>query len=204
MYTKSKIFELAIGALLLQRRVVNADTDTTNECVVLRNWYDVALQTTLEDLDLDSTKETVALELIEADPNDEWLYAYKYPTNCAFLRRIVSGQRVDNRASHIPKIVEMYNGEKAIFCDTEQASAEIIVNDFPLSALSGHAGLCLAYNLASMAAPLITGKGAKRLLDELEKKYIVKKGQAQAHDQRENFNFVDDDVESEFVLARTE
>jgi hypothetical protein len=63
VHTKAGIFNLALGALLLNRQVTNADTDTSNEARVLRTHYDLALFSALEDLDLDSTATRVAARL---------------------------------------------------------------------------------------------------------------------------------------------
>ncbi len=207
MYTKAKIFNLALGALLLQRQVANADTDQSNEAKVLNQHWDVALRSTLEDLDLDSCSAPVQLELmvtfdVNANPAPLWLYAYKYPSNCAFFRRIRSCVRTDAKQTHIPKRVGLYNNQKAIFTDMASAVAEIIPTDLPLSVLSATAGLAVAYRLAVLSAPLATGKGAAKLVEQIAKSYIVTKAEAQAQDERENFSFQDDAVISEFVNAR--
>lgn len=203
MHTKAKIFNLALGALLLQRRIVNTETDPSNEAKVLTTHYEVAYASTLEDLDLDSTSSQVELELLFENPTDHWLYAYKYPDNCAFLRRLQSSSVVDNRTSHIPKRVGIHEGEKVIFTNQVDAIAEYIPQDLDPSFLSATAGLCVAYRLASLAAPLAVGKGSKQLILDIEKKYVTFKGEAQEQDRKENFNFVDEAVESEFVEART-
>lgn len=209
MFTKAKIFNLALGALLLQRQVVNADTDKNNECNVLRTWYDIAIRGTLEDMDLDGTSTAGTLELVatfdplETDPVEfPWKYAYKYPSNCAFFRRIRSCSVVDNRTTHVPKRVAIYNAQKVIFTNEENALVEYIPFDVPLQSLSANAGLAIALKLAILAAPLVTGKGAKSLMTEIAKSYIVAKAAAQAQDERENFVFVDESITSEFVEAR--
>ncbi len=209
MYTKAKIFNLALGALLLQRQITNADTDKTNEAKVLLNWYDIALRSSLEDMDLDSTSSSEILALVEefdpleVDPIEfPWRYAYKYPSNCAFFRRIRSAAVVDNRTTHIPKRVAIHSGQKVIFTNEENALVEFIPFDVPLQSLSANAGLAIAYKLALLSAPLITGKGAKSLMANIEKQYIIAKAAAQAQDERENFSFVDEAVTSEFVEAR--
>jgi hypothetical protein len=204
VYSKAKIFNLALGALLLQRRIVNAETDTSNEGKVLDSNYDVAFMSVLEDLDLDSTSSTITLELSEEDPNDTWSFAYKYPTKCAFLRRLVSGALIDTRATHVDKRIGIHDGKKVIFTNLADAEAEIIMNDVPLSTLSASAGLAVALKLAILSAPLITGKGAEKLIESLERRYVVAKAEAQDHDRRENAVFLSDEEESEFVAARTE
>lgn len=202
MFTKAKIFNLALGALLLQRQVSNADTDKSNEATVLRNHYDVAFRGTLEDLDLDSTSTQAALELVEEDPNDLWDFAYKYPNNCAFLRRLQSSVTTDNRTTHIPKRVAIHDDKKVILTNQEDAIAEFIPLDVPLNSLSATVGLCIAYRLAVLSAPLATGKGAAKLISDIEKKYVAAKADAQSQDKRENFNFEEDEVISEFVETR--
>lgn len=204
MYTKTQIFNLALGALLLSRRTVNADTDSTNEVVTLRTHWDAALAHVLGDMDLDSTATQAALTLIEDYPEDfpEWTYVYRHPSNCAKFRRIKSCQIMDDRDSHIPKLIRIYDGEKAIFTNEVEAIGEMILTNIDIGELSAPAGLALAYHLAFLSSPLIVGKGAKKLMDEIYSKYLVYKASAQELDQDENFNFTDPANESEFVKAR--
>ena len=202
-YSKEKIFNLALNALLLSRQVINAETDKSNEAVVLRSNYDAAFNSTLEDLDLDSTSSAIVLELAQKNPNHLWAYAYKYPSDCAFLRRIRSCVETDDRYTHIPKRVGMLGAQKMIFTNQEDAVAEYISSAITLASLSATAGLCVAYRLASMSAPLITGKGARALIADIDLKYVRFKGEAQEQDARENFNFTDERQMSEFVKERT-
>lgn len=203
MYSKAKIFNLALGALLLQRQVINADTDQSNECKVLLTYWDTALRSTLEDLDLDSTSDIMDLELVEENPNSHWLYAYKYPTKCAFFRRIVSHEVMDNVDSFILKRVGMHEGQKVIFTNEAEATAEYISWDVPLNSLTANTGLAIAYKLAMLSAPLVTGKGARALMQDIQAKYLIAKTEAQEQDKRENFNYVADYIQSDFVNTRT-
>lgn len=204
MYSKVEIFNLALSALLLnkEKELVDVETDKSNEARVLRLHYNAALNKTLQDLDLNRTRRTVTLELVEEDPNDLWCYAYKYPNNCAFLRRIVSSVRKDSAETHIDREIQNLNGISVILTDETDASAEIIPNDINLSALNASAGMALAYQLAFMCAPLLTGKGAKELRKEIWSYYQIFKTEAQEHDSLENSNPDDPTEESEFVKAR--
>ncbi len=204
MYTKAKIYNLALGALLLQRVITDTVTDQSNECKVLNTHYDTALRSTLEDMDLDSTSSQRALELLATDDEDypEWTYIYAYPSACAFLRRIKSVAVMDNRTTHIPKRVGMYGTRKAIFTNEALAVVEMIQHDLPISSLTATAGLVVAYRLALLSAPLIVGKGADRVRKQIQENYILAKAEAQEQDRRENFNYTDPEVESEFVEER--
>lgn len=202
MITKAYIYNLALNAMLLTRQISNPETDASNEAKVLNNLWDVSFQTTLEDMDLNSTSTVVKLELVKECPYREWNFAYKYPSNCAFFRRIHSGFRTDTRNTHIPKNVVILDEQKVILTNQEKASAEIIIKDFPITSLSSPAAMTIAIRLAMNAAPLVTGKGAAKLMTQIQARYGISKAEAQSHDERENFSFEPDNVSSEFVEAR--
>jgi hypothetical protein len=212
VYSKAKIFNLALNALLLNRQIVDTNSDKSNEAKVLNEQWDVAFKTALFDMDLDSTASQVNLELIHdftkdapptnGQPGPLWSYAYKYPDKCAYFRRIVSCNVNDDKFTHEPKRVMIYNGKKAIFTNVASALAEIIPIDFPLQTLSAPGGMAIAMRLAWQSAPLIVGKGAKSLRETIKADYAVAKADAQALDERESFSFQDDANLSEFVKIR--
>lgn len=203
-YTKAEIYNLTLSALLLARQVVNVETDKSTEVNVLNTHWETALKSTLKDLDLDSLSTPITLELIEELDEGPWTYVYKYPTNCALLRRIESGYLTDNSRTHISKRVGLHEGKKVIFTNEADAVAECIPNDVPLSALSPMAAMAVAYKLAMLSTPLVVGKGSRTLKEDIKKDYLIAKAEAQEDDALENFNYEGDDVRSEFVTARLE
>lgn len=201
--TKETIYNIALSALLLSEQVIEISTSKSNNISILNLFYDIALETTLQDLDLDSLSQPITLELVEElDYTYTWDYVYKYPSNSAFFRRIASGAHVDRKTTHIPKRTGMHNGQKSIFTNKYQAVAECIPKDIPLEAFSPMAALTVAYALANLAMPLIVGKGATKLRDKLEAYYKVYKFEAQETDRLENFNYEADYVRSEYVEER--
>lgn len=207
MVSKAQIFNQALGALLLQRQISDPSTDKSNEAKVLQGNWGIALRTTLEDLDLDATSTQSQLELVTTfdqtlNPPPLWFYAYKYPNNCAFFRRIQSCVRTDSRYTHIAKRIAIHQGQKVIFTNQLSAIGEFIPFDLPLAALSANAALAVAYRLAILSSPLIVGKGSKTLIEQIGKSYVITKAEAQAQDERESFSFEDDATISEFVAAR--
>ena len=202
-HTKETVYNLALSTLLLAKRVGEIETDKSNEVAILNTHWDIALESTLKDMDLDSLSSRVTLELIEDLVNDtRWSCVYKYPVNCALLRRLDSGVDVDTSSSLIDKQVRVLDGEKVIYTNHYNAVAEIIGTNVPISAFSGMAVMCVAYKLAWLSAPLITGKGAARLRDEIMKMYIISKSEAQEDDAKENASYRTDEQMSEFVQAR--
>jgi hypothetical protein len=203
VYTKAQIYSMTLSALLLVKEVSEVETDTSNEVRVLNIFWQTAFASTLEDLDLDRLSTPIRLELIEEiKDNPHWNYVYKYPTNCAFLRRLESCVLIDNRSTHISKRVGQYKGHTAIFTNEYDAIAECIPFDIALAALNSMGALALSYKLAMLAAPLLVGKGARTLKDSLKVDYMMAKEAAQDIDKAENFNYESDESRSEFVRAR--
>lgn len=212
MFTKATIYNLALQALLLTRQIVDPNSDKSNEAKVLNEQWPIAFKTALFDMDLDSTASQQNLELIHdftkdppssnGQPGPLWHYAYKYPDKCAFFRRIVSCNLNDDKFTHHAKRVMIYNAKKCIFTNVPLAIGEYIPVDFPLQTLSAPGGMTIAYRLAMQSAPLIVGKGAKSLMQEIERKYASSKAEAQSMDERESFSFQSDANMSEFVKER--
>lgn len=204
MYDKTKIFNLALGALLLQKELTNADSDTSKEARILRTHWEPAFFAALAELDLDSTMSTVTLELLATDPNDLWAFVYKYPSTCAFMRRIVSAVTKDDDSTAIKKNTGVYSGKKAIFTNEQYAMIEMIPKDVPLISLNAEAGLAVAYKLAYLSAPFFVGKGARLIRDQINHEFLTNKLLAQANDKSENHNFESAALQSPFVRARLE
>jgi hypothetical protein len=205
MATKVQIYNLALSALLLTKEIEEIDTDTSNEVRILNLHWNLAFESTMQDLNLNSIKSKIPLELIEElDDTYNWTYAYRYPSNCIFLKRLVSCARVDSIRTAIDKEIGEYEGEKAVFTDEVEAVAECITNNFPITMLNPMAALAVAYKLAMLSAPLITGKGARALKESLKLDYVMAKSDAQETDHYENQNFEHESVRSEFVAARME
>lgn len=205
MATKEQLYTITLSALLLNKEVIEIATDKSNEVRVLNSLWDTVFPATLQDLDLDCLSIEATLELFE-ELSDQtlWKYAYKYPDNCAFFRKIKSAVQIDNKYTHIPKVIRMYKDEKCVLTNEYQAVGMYIPNDMDIESLPPMAVMAVAYRLAMMAAPLITGKGARVLRDELQKSYLIAKAEAQEADALENFNFEEEQQRSEFVMARLE
>lgn len=211
MHTKAEIFNLALGALLLTKQVSNIDSDASQENKVLKVHYPTALRMALADMDLDGTSVRKALELIIADPTPDWHYAYKYPSNCVRFRRLIKpndgvhrSHRIhkDIRATQIQRQIGNYNDTKVVFTNQINAWVEFIPFDVPLTILSAEANLAIAYKLASLAGPLIAGKGYGALKASVKEQYIVASADAQRIDREENATFSNEIEDSEWVLER--
>jgi hypothetical protein len=128
------------------------------------------------------------------------LYAYAYPDRLCFtFRRVLpeqGGQVVDNRDSHIPKRVQMYEGEKVIFTNEVDAYAEVIESDIDITTLSSSAGYAIALKLAVLwrhhfASVKVQRNFASRFLQNTD----WRKPKHKSRTRTKTFSFVDEDVE---------
>ena len=216
MYTKAEIYNLALGALLLTKTVTDVELDESEEIRVLNVHWSTAFKTAVQAMDLDGVAiMRFPLELIKLHPIPGWKFAYKYPQNCLLLRRVLRERDFgddyyfwrdrhfkDTPETQVARQVGNFNSTKVIFCNEHCAFLEYVPSDFPLTMLSADAGLAIAYKLAILAAPLISGKGAAALRKELQGLYVMTVASAQQHDRQENATFERPQEMSDFVAAR--
>lgn len=202
MYDKTKIFNLALSALYLQKRLSNADTDNSTEALTLNNLWETAFFSALQEMDLDSTSSTKELELVTLDPNKFWKYAYKYPTDCKFLRRIVSCYVTDDEYTNIDRKIEIMDGQKVILTNQQEAMIEYISSNVPMASLSAEAALFISYKLAKLATPLIVGKNSQEVMKTLERNYQMALLDAQEKDALETTIYQPEWMKSGLAKAR--
>jgi hypothetical protein len=202
MFDKTKIFNLALAALFLQKRISNADTDQSTETQTLQTFWDTAYWSALQELDLDSTSSRKPLELVKDNPNTFWRYAYKYPSDCIFLRRIVSTNLTDDQESKIDLRVELFENQKCIMTNEQFAEVEYISKDVPLSTITAEAALFISLKLAKLSVPLIVGTNSAAVMKSIDESYVKAILDAQRKDSNETTIYQPEWMRSEFAKAR--
>ena len=176
MYDKTKIFNLALQALFINKQISNADTDKSTEATVLRNNWDFVYPQVLAELDLDSTSQTKTLELLTDRPNQKWRYAYKYPNDIALLRRIDNCYVTDDIDSVVSHRIELFtfNGDTTKVIMTNRADSEIeyISTNVPADTLTVQAGKYAAIRLAKESVSLTVGEKSATVSKTLEPKIL--------------------------------
>lgn len=202
MFDKTKIFNLSLAALFLQKRLTNADTDKSTEALTLNNFWDVAYESALEDMDLDSTSQTIALEQVGIDPSPFWRYAYKYPVNAVLIRRIVSNQITDDEETLIDKVRAVHAGESCILTNEPSAKVEFIAKDIPMAALTAQAAIYISLKLAQLSVPLIVGKNSVQISQGIDSRLELALMDAKRRDAQESSIFQPDWAKSSLLKAR--
>lgn len=196
------IFNIALQALLIDYQTTDVWNDTDKRVKTLRTFWPLVRSKVLADLDLNKTATKVKLELLSDKTHPHWEYVYKYPTNCAKFRRVVSPFATDNSMTRVACATETVAGVAAVVTNEFDAWGEIQPIDGTLSAVNPSAGMCMGLMLAFTASALIVGKGAKDIKRDIMTEYTLMKAEAQEDDQNENVDSTTDEFKSEFVQAR--
>jgi len=176
MIDKTKIFNLALQALFINKRVSNADTDSSTEAHALRTQWDFIYPQALADLDLDSMSMTKTLELVVERPNTKWQFAYKYPNDAALIRRIDNCHVMDDESTKIHHRTELYNYNgsviKVIMTNKHDSEVEYISKNIPLDTLTPEAAQFIGFKLAIACISLIVGEKSTQVENGLRSKIV--------------------------------
>lgn len=191
---------MALSHIGISKPVANIETEQSQEAAACRTFYDIARDKVLRDINWPFTTKMDSLALVEEDPNDEWVYSYRYPSDCLDIRKIQSGIRNEINTQRIPYRVASDDQGLLIFTDREDAILEYTariedVNLFPADFM-----LALSYKIAAYIAPRLTGGDATQWVEQINALYRIEIQNAAANAQNEEQPDVYPD--SEFVQAR--
>lgn len=131
-------------------------TEKTPAAKALNRVYETARKKCLRDYLWPFATQYATLSLVETDPNSEWRFAYRYPSDCYFFRRILSGNRNASLDAQVPYRIARDNTGWLIFTDMEDAECEYTINANDPAKYPEDFALALSWLVAFFAAPRIT------------------------------------------------
>lgn len=163
MSSKTEILNMALSHIGIGEEVGNIGTEKSEEAQAGRRFYDIASQVVSTAIPWPFLTKIQALALIETEPNTEWGYSYRYPSDCTNIRRILSGVRNDSRQTRSPYKIAQDSSGLIIFSDERDAVAEYRV--LPNNPQIYPADYTLAFSLwlAVLMAPRLTKGDPKGL-----------------------------------------
>lgn len=181
-YSKAVIANLALAHIGQGKEVNNIDTENSQAASACRQFFDISVESALRDARWPFATTRRTLALVAADPNDEWNYSYRYPSDCLFVRRILSGLRNDTEASRVVYKIEKESGSDAllIFTDEENAEAEYTIRLDNTSLFPPDFAMALSYRLAVYIAPRLTAGDPFKLRDAAAQLYRAEIAKANA------------------------
>lgn len=177
------IYNLALSHVGTSTEVQSA-TENTSDANTCRRYYEQARDRTLEDFAWPFAKVTAVLALVEATPTPEWLYSYRYPSDCLGARRIVSATlsvRNAGPAQIIPYLIGRDSQGLLLYCDLVSASLEYTQRITDVSQFAPSFVDALSFRLAWLIAPRVTGGDPYKLGTRAYQLYLQAIMEAQAN-----------------------
>lgn len=201
MASKTEILNMALSHLGISKDVANIDTEQgSEEATAGRRFYDIARDYTATRIAWPFLAKLAALALIEKTPNSEWAFSYRYPSDCKYMKRILSGIRNDSRQTRSPYKIAQDTGGLVIFSDVENAELEYsVVADNP-QLYSSDFTLAFSQYLGVLMAPRVTKGDQFNLAAKTLELFRLTVSQAQARALNEEQ--VEEEPDAEFIRAR--
>ena len=159
MYTKTKIFNLALGNLGASAIIQNTDEESP-QSILLDNYYETARDTVLESHEWSFACGYKELSTsFESSPDGNFLYSFAYPNDCIAPRAIID--KADNKEKKFTTVIDstgakviLTNSNPCILRYTKRVTNEAYFTPAFVNAL--------AFYLAYQSAQVITGSGNKK------------------------------------------
>lgn len=177
------MWNMALG-LLANASEVKGENDNTTDANACRRFYAQARDRTLEDFAWPFAGKTTPLALVATAPNPEWRFAYRYPSDCLTARAIKSvtwNLRNPGPQQIIPYLIGADDTGSLIYCDLENASLLYTVQITDVTRYSPSFTDAVAFRLAFLIAPRVTGGDPSNLGEKALVKYEQAISAAQAN-----------------------
>jgi hypothetical protein len=200
MASRTEICNLALSHLGEGKEIANFTSERSQQAESCRRFFDIALACVLRDFAWPFASKVGALSLISQHPNTEWGYAYRYPTDCLDVRRILSGFRNETHQSRVGYRIGQDDGGLVIYTDQPRAWLEYTVRAEDSTRYPPDFVMALSFRLAAYIAPRVTGGDAFKMGDRALQLYGWELSKAMAGSANEEQ--ADLEADSEFIRIR--
>ena len=191
MASEAEICNLALTHLGVGKEIQNLDTDKSEEASACKRVYDTCRDTTLRDYPWPFATRVRELSLIEENPNDEWNYSYRYPSDCLKMRRLLSGIRTPTNEQRAPYKIIQDDAGLIVYTDQENACAEYVKRETNPDKYPADFIMALSWRIAMYVAPRLTSGDPYNLRQQAQQMYEFELTRAA----RNSFNESQPDVE---------
>jgi hypothetical protein len=190
---------LALSHLAISKKII-LETDRSAEANACGDFYNTVRDKTLSDFPWPFATKFALLGVVQENPTTEWLFSYRYPSDCLFLRRIFSGIRNDNRQSRISYKIGQDAQGLLIYTDMAQAEMEYTISSDDVVRYPEDFRMAMSLHLAHYIAPRLTQGDPFKLG---QRAYQMYRMELQiAADSAANEEQSDELPQSEFMRAR--
>lgn len=200
MASSSEICNLALSHIGVGKEVANYLTEKSEEAAACRRFFTLTQDAVLRDFPWPFAKKIATLALIEEDPTDEAEFSYRYPTDCIFIRKLLSGIANDTRQSRVPYTVAYSETGRIILCNIEDAQLEYTIRISDPEKYPPDFAMAFSLRLAHYIAPRLTGGDAFKVGERALKLYEYEISKAKVNSLNEQQG--EEEVLSELERAR--
>jgi hypothetical protein len=200
MASKTDVCNIALSHLGISKEIANVQTEQSKEAQACRRFYDETRKAVLNDYPWPFATKFVELGLIQENPTEEWAYSYRYPVDCIYIRRILSGFRDDTEATKIVYKIGQDSQGMLIYTDQPDAVVEYTKDEESADLFPSDFVLALSYRLAHYIAPRLTAGDPFGLGDKANAKYELEISKASSNKFNEDNSSIRQDTES--IAAR--
>lgn len=199
MASKTEICNMSLSHIGSSKEIASL-TERSQEAAACSRFYDVTLKATLRDFPWGFATKYISPALVKENPTMEWAFAYRYPSDCVKIRRIVSGSVPDTQQSRIPFAEYQDTGGVLILTNQPNAVIEYTYSADDPARYPSDFTLAFSYRLGAYIAPRVTGGDPQNLGAKCLKLYQFEIGAAVLNSLTESQTVLEPD--SEFIRAR--
>jgi hypothetical protein len=152
MASKTQIANQALIAIGVTAQIANLETETSKEAIAIRLIFEDEVDFVLRDFPWPFATAYASLGLVTDDPNNDWDYAYRYPSDAVFVRRIATTLGRDNSEPPPYRIGRDDEG-RLIYSDEVNANIEYTSRIFDSNELDPIFVSALVWKLGAKLAP---------------------------------------------------
>lgn len=197
MGTKASIVNRALSRLGSNKQIANIETENSREAIAARLIFDDERDYVLRDFPWPFATAYRQLGLVAEQPNGDWFYAYRYPSDCLYVRRVVTAL---GRREVIPRPfrVGVDDQGRLLFTNEPQATIEYTARVVDPERFDPLFDSMLAWRIAANLAPSLSR--VKDMSDTALKMYEIERSTAQSRALNEGQQ--DEPLEAELIRVR--
>lgn len=171
-YTKTQIANLALSHFG-SSQLDSIETDQSEAGKASRAFFDLSFETVVREHDWSWARKRAPLPLVLANPNTEWPWAHRLFSDCVALRRLVSGQRVDDETTEIPYEQGIDGQGALVYSDVEFPEAVYTAIPADVTFLPPDAALAVSFKLAQLVAGRLVREDPFEIVRRMEREYEI-------------------------------
>lgn len=171
-YSKTQLANLGLSHFG-SSQIDSIETDQSEAGRASREFFEISLETFMQAHDWPWGRKRAVLGLVAAAPNVEWPYVHRVPADCVALRRIASGQRVDDESSEIFFEQGFDAGGKLVYSDLPNPEAIYTAVPADVAILPPDAALALSFKQAQLVAGRLVREDAFEIVRRMEREYEI-------------------------------